>query len=247
MSNLLENYPGAKNGNGVYQKIISAMPEHKIFIELFFGSGAITRRKRPAALNFGVEINYSVIQEIKDQNLFRERLPKLDLKLFHGDVLEWLQDGFFRSSDYWRFSANDVLIYADPPYLQETRSSQRDYYENEFKTPDQHSALISALRSMKCRVMLSGYRSDLYNRLLHDWRTIDIPTSTRGGPAIETVWLNFAEPLRLHDYRYLGENFTDRQRIKRKRARWLKKLQTMPSLERQLLFDAIRELENTYD
>ncbi len=37
----------------------------------------------------------------------------------------------------------------------------------------------------------------------------------------------------LHDYRYLGEDFRERERIKRKKQRWVNRLQTMPVLERQ--------------
>jgi hypothetical protein len=32
---------------------------------------------------------------------------------------------------------------------------------------------------------------------------------------------NFPEPVALHDYRYLGEDFRQRERIKRKKQRWV--------------------------
>jgi hypothetical protein len=37
-----------------------------------------------------------------------------------------------------------------------------------------------------------------------------------------TVWMNFPEPAELHDYRFLGEDYRERQDIKRQRERWLK-------------------------
>jgi DNA adenine methylase len=43
----------------------------------------------------------------------------------------------------------------------------------------------------------------------------------------------------LHDYRYLGDDFRERERIKRKTKRWTAKLQSMPILERQALLSAI--------
>ena len=41
-------YPGGKDAEGVYQRIINLMPPHRVYIEPFVGGGAILRRKRPA-------------------------------------------------------------------------------------------------------------------------------------------------------------------------------------------------------
>ena len=43
-------YPGGKRGAGVYQTIINLMPPHDVYIEPFWGGGAIKRQKRPGAL-----------------------------------------------------------------------------------------------------------------------------------------------------------------------------------------------------
>ena len=68
---------------------------------------------------------------------------------------------------------------------------------------------------------------------------------TRGGtPATEWVWMNYPEPLALHDYRYLGDDFGERQRIKRKVQRWTSRLQAMPRLERQALLAALGGLHD---
>src|SRR6266581_4409135 len=48
-------FPGGKNGAGVFQKIINAMPPHACFIEAFAGSGAVLRRKRPAASTIAID------------------------------------------------------------------------------------------------------------------------------------------------------------------------------------------------
>jgi hypothetical protein len=42
-------------------------------------------------------------------------------------------------------------------------------------------------------------------------------------------------------YRYLGEDFRERERIKRKKQRWVNRLHTMPTLERRALLNAIAE------
>jgi hypothetical protein len=65
---------------------------------------------------------------------------------------------------------------------------------------------------------------------------------TRGGRlATEWVWMNYPHPLHLHDYRFLGEGFRERERIKRKKQRWVNRLHSMPILERRALLAAIEE------
>ena len=58
---------------------------------------------------------------------------------------------------------------------------------------------------------------------------------TRGGLVEEYVWCNFPEPQVLHDPRFAGQNFRERERIKRKRDRWQKRFAAMPAKERQVI------------
>ena len=57
--------------------------------------------------------------------------------------------------------------------------------------------------------------------------------------ATEYVWFNYPRPVELHDYRYLGKGFRERERIKRKMKRWKLRLEKMPELERQALLWAM--------
>lgn len=52
---------------------------------------------------------------------------------------------------------------------------------------------------------------------------------------------HFPPPVALHDYRYLGVTFRERERIKRKKQRWTDRLHRLPLLERQALLSAIEE------
>lgn len=132
-----------------------------------------------------------------------------------------------------------TLVYCDPPYLMETRSSGR-IYEHEMFDVD-HQRLLRWAIATPCRVMISGYWSKLYGSTLRKWRCSRFQAMTRGGLAEECVWANFPEPVELHDYRYLGEGFRERERIKRKKSRWLARLAGMPLLERRCLLSAIAE------
>jgi hypothetical protein len=94
-------------------------------------------------------------------------------------------------------------------------------------------------------VAISGYWSALYATELADWRTSTFQTVNHAGrPATEWLWMNYPKPLDLHDYRYLGRDFRERERIKRKKTRWTERLRSMPDLERYALMEAIGELRS---
>jgi hypothetical protein len=107
----------------------------------------------------------------------------------------------------------------------------------------EHERLLRLILTLPCMVMISGYRSELYDCMLSKWRRAEFYTTNRAGQrTLESVWLNFPPPLELHDYRYLGQGFRERERIKRKRERWKAKLLRMPELERHAVLAAVSEL-----
>lgn len=124
-----------------------------------------------------------------------------------------------------------------------TRSGRKLYGEHEMSDVDHRRFLRCAIAiSARCRVMISGYSSVLYARELRGWNATSFPSMTRGGTErAEWLWFNFAPPVELHDYRYLGENWRERERIKRKKKRWTARLERMPLLERHCLLAAIAE------
>jgi len=225
-------YPGGKGGSGVYQAIINLMPPHRVYVEPFLGGGSILKLKRPAIASIGVDSDDDVVNAWLSQPPIQSGAG---CTVIHGDGIS-----FLRGYD-WR---GDELVYCDPPYLMETRSCQRPLYRHEMTTDD-HQRLLTVIRSIPAMVMISGYYSGLYAEALADWRTARFTTTTRGGNiAEEWVWMNFRPPLELHDYRYLGRNFRERERIKRKKLRWLNRLYRMDSLERQAIMMAIGEFRD---
>jgi DNA adenine methylase len=225
-------YPGGKNGSGVYQTIINLMPPHRVYVELFLGSGAIMRLKRPALASIGIDSDAAVIQSWQG-------LEMPGLTIIQGDALDWLAAAYATNVD------DDVLIYLDPPYLMETRSCKRQIYRCEFASQEQHECLLDLISHLTCMVVISGYWSELYADRLQGWRSVSFQAQTRGGStATEWVWMNFPAPLELHDYRYLGQDFRERERIKRKHNRWKARLLKMPDLERHAILSAIDELRS---
>ena len=88
--------------------------------------------------------------------------------------------------------------------------------------------------------MVSSYWSQMYADALEGWRSINFQTTTSGGkPATEWLWMNYPQPAELHDYRYLGDERRERERIRRKVTNWTEGLERLPDLERRAILDAI--------
>lgn len=222
-------YDGGKGQAGVYQRIINQMPPHEIYIEGCLGGGAVLRAKRPAVWSIGIELDAEVLAGWRPYEIS-------GLSLVNADAVTWLAE---RAS----VLKPDTLVYLDPPYLMHTRRSERPIYRCEM-TNRQHQELLEVALSLKCMVMISGYYSAMYADLLRGWRSISFEVMTRGGvPATEWLWMNFPEPAELHDYRYVGEGWRERERIKKKVSRWKNKLSKMPAVERQALLAALAELD----
>lgn len=136
-----------------------------------------------------------------------------------------------------------TVIYCDPPYLRSTRKGGR-LYEHEMSDVD-HLRLLRACRELaakKCHILISGYSSPIYAKELKGWNATAYQAGTRRGGAAEWIWYNFPRPTELHDYRFLGDNFRERERIRRQQKRWRAKLQRMNMLQRQALLSVLNEL-----
>ena len=188
------------------------------------------RYKLPAKLNIGLD------RDEKALNLFR---GALDPNLFETGALDLRNENALAFLKDYKFKGNEV-VYCDPPYLHSTRVCD-DLYRFEMSDED-HKALLEILTSLPCPVLITGYWSELYGLVLNGWNSVNYETRTRGGRTVtEWIWYNFPTPTALHDYRYLGDNFRERQRIKRKKERWIARLQKMPTVERQAMLSAIEE------
>jgi DNA adenine methylase len=216
-------YLGSKAASGAFQAIIALMPPHDTYIELFVGSGAVLQRKPPAESSVAIDLDQATLDALPANYPGLECLCR--------DAFNFL-DGFD-----WG-NAGRVLIYADPPYLHETRTSHQRYkYE---MTEEQHDLLLTRLSSLPASVILSGYPHKRYDDALPGWQTREFQVMTRGGPRTEKLWFNFV-PSAVHWVSYAGIDFTDRQRIKRKAARWGAKYRALSARERLAVLAGILE------
>lgn len=243
-------YPGGKNGAGVYQSIINQMPPHTVYIEPFLGGGAVMRYKRPAAVNIGCDLDAGVIASFKEHgsaiasdatrsHVDSRRPPRPGCivtrseevlhRFLERDAIEFLRD--------YQWTGGE-LIYCDPPYMHETRG-RTDFYKYEMDDR-QHRDLLRVCMQARAMVILSGYHTTLYSEMLAAWRHVTFQTTNRAGAlTTEHLWMNYPEPQALHDYRYLGKNFREREGIKRRQSRWLANMDSLPVLERKALLSLL--------
>jgi hypothetical protein len=90
--------------------------------------------------------------------------------------------------------------------------------------------------------MLSGYPSALYDELLEGWHSVELQVMNQGGVRTEKLWFNFTIE-RLHWARYVGKNFTDRQRVKRRAESWGSRYRALPPGERLAVLGAMMAVE----
>lgn len=93
-----------------------------------------------------------------------------------------------------QYDAPDVLFYCDPPYVADTRKGDSRFscYRHEMTDAD-HEALAAQLAAARGMVMVSGYRSVLYERLYAGWRSIERDALADGAaPRVEVLWFNAA-------------------------------------------------------
>lgn len=90
-----------------------------------------------------------------------------------------------------RFNYPNVLIYADPPYLMSSRMSRQKQYRHEMTDQD-HLELLETLRAHRGPVLLSGYASPLYDRVLEGWyKETAAAQDQRSRKREEVLWMNF--------------------------------------------------------
>lgn len=88
-----------------------------------------------------------------------------------------------------RFRYDNVFIYADPPYMLETRTGKQYKYE---MSDQDHIELLEVLLQHPGPVITSGYDNELYNDMLADWDTDTIAERAEyGGKKIEKIWMNY--------------------------------------------------------
>jgi DNA adenine methylase len=251
-------WPGSKWR--IAEWIVGFMPQHKVYVEPYFGSGACYFRKSPARLSTLNDLDCAVVEFFR---VLRDRPADLAaaVALTPWSRVEWERSfapcdedveaarrflvrsqqshgmrprrrtgwrhatgasaagggGIRDVAGQWanlpplllaaaeqlrgaqlecrpaldviaRYRHAGALLYIDPPYIRATRSEWQ--YRCEMSDAE-HVALLDALGDHPGPVLLSGYRSDLYDARLGHWRRVDRAAwAEKGRPRVESLWLN---------------------------------------------------------
>jgi DNA adenine methylase len=231
-----KTYLGGKSGDGTYQRIISIMAPHDIYIDAFLGNSPMLTKKIPAfCSSIGIDLDKEVISAWS-------KLSLTDHIFLNCDAIPWLK--YFKvPAAILKSLGYRILIYLDPPYRFSQRKSIQTKYKFEFSDSD-HRQLLSIINDYPSHIVISSYPNPMYDDALKSWNSFKFQSNTRQGSVVEKIWFNYPWPKSLHDYRYMGKDFRDRYRIKNINSRTISKFKRMPDLERNYLFSI---LKNTFN
>ena len=253
--NAVLKYPGAKNRLAPW--ICKYIPEHKVYVEPFFGGGAVFFNKEPSYLEIINDIDGDVVNffqvlrdnpdEIIDKIRFTpyardeynsaygsckeedsaERARIFAVKCWQGfgcgnrykngyrrgigetspnPARAWdklpetlllaadrLKNAQIENYDAIRLiesvRGGNTFIYCDPPYLEGTR---KKYLYNHEMEDDAHERLLDVLVKSDCKIMISGYENELYNKRLKGWRKESKNTTAECSvKRTEVIWMNY--------------------------------------------------------
>lgn len=214
-------YPGGKGKS--FQHVINLMPQHRVYIETHLGGGAVMRNKRPAARSIGIELHEKVADRWRKGSIWESEVQP---EVYCTSAEAYLSE--------YRFEGGE-LVYADPPYHPAVRR-QPSVYRHDYSHED-HVRLLALLCSLPCMVIVSGYNNPLYADALSGWNTKTFNAKTHQGVREETLWFNFDEPTQLHDSRFIGDTFRDREASRRRIARLKDKIERMDPRERATVIE----------
>lgn len=216
----IPNYPGAKGSAGTAQQIISQIPRCIRFIDALCGSATV------GAKVYGCEVILN--------DLNKDTIDKLvytsdeNITVYNLDYREMIS----------KYDLPGSVFYFDAPYLFETRKSKKPIYKYEWQDSD-HSDFLQLVNRIKSPCIVSHYPCKMYDNALKNWRQVVFNSMTYGGLRKESIWMNFSPPVLLQCPDSVGNNFTDRQRIKRKTARLMYKLDKETPANRAAILSSI--------
>ena len=220
----MRSYVGNKNFSNVIHFLVNHLPLSSRYFSLFFGSGGLENSIYTASSKW-------ICSEI-DPNCKKYEKPPQSMIEF-SDYKDLIESFVFTRSD---------LIFADPPYILSSRSSDKKYYKFEFTTRD-HIEFLNYMISINSNIMITHPECGLYSSFLHEWFSFPFSYMTRGGIFKDCLYSNFSigSRVQLLSYDCLGHNFIDRQRIKRQRSNIVNKFKRLNPQIRFALLKALKK------
>ncbi|MDD7885756.1 hypothetical protein [Flavivirga sp. 57AJ16] len=214
-------YTGNKNIPGVIEFLINRLPKSERYFSLFMGGAGLENSVYTQDITFYCSE--------KDKEQWKNKGKNFVIWECYRSLIE---DNVFTSEDF---------IFADPPYMISTRRSKKKIYKNEFTVPD-HIEFLNYMISSTAKIMITHPRCDLYDEKLKDWSIEEFKYMTRGGIFHDALYTNYnPADIELMNYKCLGNDFTERQAIKRQRHNIIKKFKKMNKHKKEAIIIELKK------
>lgn len=100
--------------------------------------------------------------------------------------------------------------------------------------------MLDIAAALPCNVAVSSYANAMYDDALKGWARHTWQAMTRGGLRTEVLWVKPA-PRAFNPRAYVGRDFRDRLRVRRKAQRWAEMFGRMPDYEKDAVLAALLE------
>jgi site-specific DNA-adenine methylase len=213
----MNNYVGNKGGQGIKEQLFNFVPKSERYFSLFYGMGG-----------------FENLPEFKNVNwIISEKDPEL-LSLASARYHDTYSD-YKSIVEKYNFTSAD-FIFCDPPYLHSTRRNGRAYYKFEWDVYE-HKEFLDYISVCGAKVLITHPSCSLYDNCLETWYKHEFRYMSRQGWFEDCIWTNFMPGyVELHDYNYLGQCRTERQQIKRQRANFVSKFNSLPYHQKIAIF-----------
>ena len=220
----MRNYVGSKGGLIIKSFLFNYVPKVKRYFSLFYGKGS-----------------FENLQEFDNVNwICSEKNTELQLFSSMTAVIAYLDYKYLIEENV--FTADDFL-FCDPPYMFSTRLSGQKYYKHEF-TENDHILFLNLIKDIPAKILITHPKNELYTSMLPGWNCVEFSYQTRNGTFTDAIYFNYASgDIELLTYDYLGKDFIDRQRIKRKNKNLIKKIKNLSFHERMMLYEKLNQLQ----
>jgi DNA adenine methylase len=252
-----KRYNGGKSGNGTYQGIINHIPPIDTLVSLFTGNGGVERRINMRGGKVVInDVNADLIKRYNEIVAKMHGAEGRRITVWDFDGIELLEMLTSKDTPFsLQFTRQKTLIYADPPYLKDTRQSQQDLYVKEWGYDD-HVRFLNLVKKAKnswFKISINHPPHLLYENMLQGWNVYDYQSMTSSGKKMrDRLWYNYPPPTELQDYQYLGKDYRQREiisrRIKRQVSNIFKKYgkdDRLNQLQRNAVIQAIIDKKNS--
>jgi site-specific DNA-adenine methylase len=213
----MANYVGNKGGQGIKEQLFNFVPKSERYFSLFYGMGGFENLPEFKKVNW----------VISEKNQEMQLLAAASGHVTFADYRSLVERYDFTSGDF---------IFCDPPYLHSTRRNGRSYYKFEFDRVD-HAEFLDYIRSCSGKVLITHPMCAIYDNYLKGWYKHEFRYMSRQGWFRDCIWTNFIPGFaELHTYNYLGQCRTERQQIKRRRANFVSRFNSLPFHQKMAIF-----------